>query len=434
MSEVIRIGLLGFGTVGTGVIHVIQNHKQKISHQLGCEIEISKILTKNPEVENDRADKPVTAVLTNDAYEIVRDPDIQVIVEVMGGLDFTKEVIAEALRNKKSVVTANKDLLAVHGPELFQLANTNGCDIYYEASVGGAIPIIRSIKEGLASDQITRIMGIVNGTTNYILTKMAQDGASYESVLKEAQELGYAEANPSSDVGGLDAARKMAILASLGFSMEVTLDDVEVEGITHITAEDLQFSMDLGYEMKLIGLADRVDGKIEVNVAPTLLPVEHPLANVNGVNNAVYVYSDAIGETMYYGPGAGSLPTGAAVVADLMNVIRNIRLNIAGKQLISDHLPKQMKTKAETNRKYFIRLQVEDVPGAMKEVVSVFADYHVSMEKILQMPLKGTNKVDFVVVTHHATLQSIEDTLEALKNTKIVSKIESAYRIVGEKK
>lgn len=432
MSEVVKVGLLGFGTVGTGVVEVLRNHEEKISHQLGCAVEITKILTKEPEEE--RPDKPATAILTDDAYSIVRDPEIQVIVEVMGGVDFTKELIVEALKHKKSVVTANKDMLAVYGPELFQLANANGCDIYYEASVAGAIPIIRSMKEGLAADEITRVMGIVNGTTNYILTKMTQDGASYGDVLKEAQDLGFAEANPSADVDGLDAARKMAILASLGFSMEVTLSDVTVEGISNITLQDLKFSKDLGYEMKLVGLADIADGKIEVSVAPTLLPLEHPLANVNGVNNAVYVYSKAIGETMYYGPGAGSLPTGAAVVSDLLTVIRNIRLGSAGEQILHNQFEKKMKTSAETNRKYFIRLKVEDQPGAMKEVVAVFAKYGVSMEKILQTPLKGTEYVDFVVVTHHTTLQNIQDTLEALRNTKIVSKIESAYRIVGEKK
>lgn len=427
-----KVGLLGFGTVGTGVVEVLRNHQEKISHQLGCGVEITKILTKEPAVE--RADKPATAILTDDAYSIVRDPEIQVIVEVMGGVEFTKGLIVEALNHKKSVVTANKDMLAVYGPELFKLAKENGCDIYYEASVAGAIPIIRSITEGLAADEITRIMGIVNGTTNYILTKMTQVGASYADVLKEAQELGFAEANPSADVDGLDAARKMAILASLGFSMEVTLDDVTVEGISNITLEDLKFSKDLGYEMKLVGLTDIVDGKIEVSVAPTLLPLEHPLANIHGVNNAVYVYSKAIGETMYYGPGAGSLPTGAAVVSDLLHVIRNIRQGNTGEQILYNQFEKKMKTNAETSRKYFIRLQVADQPGAMKEVVSVFAKYGVSMEKVLQTPLKGTGNVDFVVVTHHATLQNIEDTLEALKDTKIVSKIESAYRIVGEKK
>lgn len=241
--------------------------------------------------------------MTKNADEVIQDPDIDVVIEVMGGVEHTKEYILQALKAKKHVVTANKDLMAVYGTELLDAATENGCDLFYEASVAGGIPILRSLVDGLASDRITKMMGIVNGTTNFILTKMSKQGSPYGEVLKEAQELGYAESDPTADVEGLDAARKMAILARLGFSMHVDLEDVSVKGISEVTDEDISYSKRLGYTMKLIGIANRTRDKVEVSVQPTLLPDFHPLASVNNEYNAVYVYGEAVGETMFYGPG-----------------------------------------------------------------------------------------------------------------------------------
>ena len=272
--QAISVGLLGLGTVGSGVVRIIENHQDKLMHQVGCPIRVKKILVQD--VEKERSVKVDPSLLTVNPSDIMDDPEIEVVIEVMGGIEDTRGHMLQALRNKKNVVTANKDLMAVHGSELLTAANENGCDLFYEASVAGGIPILRSLVDGLASDRITKMMGIVNGTTNYILTKMSQEGLAYDSVLKDAQQLGYAEANPASDVGGLDAARKMAIMASLGFSMKIDLDDVKVKGITSVTEDDLQYGKQLGYTMKLLGIAIREGDKVEVCVEPALLPSSHP--------------------------------------------------------------------------------------------------------------------------------------------------------------
>ena len=353
--KAISIGLLGLGTVGTGVVQIVESHQDKLMHQLGCPIQIKKILVSD--VNKKRSIDIDSSKLTVDADDILFNPEIDVVIEVMGGVEKTREYILQALKNKKHVITANKDLMALYGPELLKVATENGCDLFYEASVAGGIPILRGLTDGLSSDRITKMMGIVNGTTNFILTKMSKDGRAYEDVLKEAQALGFAEADPTADVGGLDAARKMAILASLGFSMNIGLDDVSVQGITTISEEDLAYSKKLGYTMKLIGVASRTeDDKVEVSVQPSLLPETHPLASVNNEYNAVYVYGEAIGETMFYGPGAGSLPTATAVVSDLVAVVKNIGLGVNGRSAVSPQFKKALKSPSEIFAKFFFRL------------------------------------------------------------------------------
>jgi len=279
MTKSISVGLLGLGTVGSGVVKIIENHQDKLSHQVGCPVEVKKVVVKDIDKKRDveiSEDK-----LTTNVEDVLHNAEIDVVIEVMGGVEETRDYILTALRNKKHVVTANKDLMAVYGSELLTVASENNCDLFYEASVAGGIPILRGLADGLASDRITKMMGIVNGTTNFILTKMTKEGSAYDEVLKEAQDLGYAEADPTSDVGGLDAARKMAILATLGFSMKIDLDDVRVQGITEVTEEDLQYSKQLGYTMKLIGYAHRDGDNVEVSVQPTLLADTHPTKNCN---------------------------------------------------------------------------------------------------------------------------------------------------------
>lgn len=301
MERTVNIGLMGLGTVGTGVVRLIEGHQEDLVHQTGVRIRIARILVRDP--EKPRAIRVSRDLLTTDARDILDDPSIDVVVEVMGHIEPTRQYLLEALRRGKHVVTANKDLMALHGGEILSLAAERGCDVFYEASVAGGIPILRALVEGFSSDRITKLMGIVNGTTNYILTKMTREGADYAEALQEAQKLGYAEADPTSDVDGLDAARKMAILATLGFRTEVQLDEVDVTGIRKVTAEDIAYAKKLGYEIKLLGIAAQEDGLIEVSVEPTLVPQRHPLASVDGVMNAVYVYGEAVGETMFYGPG-----------------------------------------------------------------------------------------------------------------------------------
>ncbi|KQL21082.1 homoserine dehydrogenase [Cytobacillus solani] len=427
--EEISIGLLGLGTVGSGVVKIIENHQDKLIHQVGCPVKVKKILVKD--LNKERAVQVEQARLTTNPDEVLNDPEIDVIIEVMGGIDETKKYLKQALLNRKNIVTANKDLMALHGAELLTIASENGCDLFYEASVAGGIPILRSLVDGLASDRITKMMGIVNGTTNFILTKMAKFGSAYEEALKEAQELGYAEADPTADVEGLDAARKMAILSTLGFSMKIDLDDVKVKGITGITENDLEYAKQLGYTMKLIGIAHREGEKVEISVQPTLLVESHPLASVQDEFNAVYVYGEAVGETMFYGPGAGSLPTATAVVSDLVGVMKNMRLGVTGKSAVIPQYKKLLKEPGEIYSKYFLRLHVKDEVGVFADITSIFSEHGVSFEKILQLPLKKQGIAEIVLVTHQASLQDYEDSLVKLRDLHAVQTIKSSYRVEG---
>ena len=330
----IKVGLLGLGTVGTGVVRIVEGHQEDLRSQVGSPVVIERIAVRT--LDKPRAIDIASSKLTEDPWDVIDDPEIDVIVEVMGGIEPTKTYILEALERGKHIVTANKDLMALYGSEILAKAKYKRCDVFYEASVAGGIPIIRTLVEGFSSDRIMKIMGIVNGTTNYILSKMSQEGASYDDVLQEAQALGYAESDPTADVEGLDAARKMAILGTIGFRTNVSLDDVSVRGISSVSKEDIMYAKKLGYEMKLLGIAEYQDNEFNISVEPTMVKEEHPIASVNGVYNAVYVYGEAVGETMFYGAGAGEMPTATSIVADLVTVIKNIKLGINGlRELVS---------------------------------------------------------------------------------------------------
>ncbi|ARJ76300.1 homoserine dehydrogenase [Bacillus velezensis] len=428
--EAIRIGLLGLGTVGSGVVKIIQDHQDKLMHQVGCPVTIKKVLVKDIDKKRD-ADLP-KEVLTTEVYDVIDDPEVDVIIEVIGGVEQTKQYLLDALKAKKHVVTANKDLIAVYGSELLAAAKENGCDLYYEASVAGGIPILRTLEDGLSSDRITKMMGIVNGTTNFILTKMIKEKSPYEEVLKEAQDLGFAEADPTADVEGLDAARKMAILARLGFSMNVDLDDVKVKGISRITDEDISFSKRLGYTMKLIGIAQRDDNKIEVSVQPTLLPDHHPLSAVHNEFNAVYVYGEAVGETMFYGPGAGSMPTATSVVSDLVAVMKNMRLGVNGNSFVAPQFERNLKQPSDIYAQQFLRIHVKDQVGSFSKITSAFSERGVSFEKILQLPIKGHDDLaEIVIVTHHTSEEDFSDILQNLNDLEVVQEVKSTYRVEG---
>jgi homoserine dehydrogenase len=427
MMNSISIGLLGLGTVGSGVVKIIKDHQDKLMHQVGSAVAVKKILVKD--VEKPRPVEIDPSTLTTNVDDILNDPEIDVVIEVMGGVEQTRKYFLQAFQNKKHVVTANKDLMALHGAELLQVASENGCDLYFEASVAGGVPIIRSITEGLASDKIIKMMGIVNGTTNFILTKMSEQGAAYEDVLREAQELGFAEADPTSDVEGLDAARKMVILANLGFSMEIALDDVSVQGITKVTEEDIQYGKQLGYTMKLIGIAKQDNDKVEVSVQPTFLSNSHPLASVQNEYNAVYVSGEAVGETMFYGPGAGSLPTASSIVSDLVAIMKNMCSGVNGKSVVAPQFSKKIKEDKEIFSKYFLRLHVSDEKGVFAEITTLFAEHNISFEKILQVPVVKREIAEIVLVTHHASKQDFENILVQLRDLKSVKEIKSAYRV-----
>ncbi|PYI52265.1 homoserine dehydrogenase [Paenibacillus flagellatus] len=427
--ETINVGLLGMGTVGTGVLRIVEAFQDDLQKQVGSPIHIGKVLVQ----DKSKARRYAVGAerLTEDAWEIVNDPSIDVVVEVMGGIEPAKSYILAALDQGKHIVTANKDLMALHGSEILAKAAERSCDVFYEASVAGGIPIIRTLIEGFSSDRITKIMGIVNGTTNYILTKMSQEGASYEDVLKEAQELGYAESDPTSDVEGLDAARKMAILGTLGFHTSLELADVQVKGISQVSKEDIQYGKSLGYEIKLLGIAESQDGMISVGVQPTMVKKTHPLASVGGVFNAVYVYGEAVGETMFYGPGAGEMPTATSVVADLVAVVKNLKLGVNGRKMFVPYKEKKLKTADQIASKYFVRLHVDDKAGVLAKITQVFAECDVSLESVVQQPNKAIADAEIVIVTHDASLASMNRVLAAFESLDVIQTIKSVYRVEG---
>lgn len=425
----VKVGLMGLGTVGTGVVRIIQGHQEDLQKQTGLSIEIKKILVRNMDKERTVSIPP--ELVTLDADELVNDPEIDVIVEVIGGIHPTKEYILQALENGKHVVTANKDLMAESGAQILSKAQEKGCDVFYEASVAGGIPILRALVEGFSSDRITKMMGIVNGTTNYILTKMSQEGADYADVLKEAQKLGYAESDPTADVEGHDAARKMAILSTLGFHVDMNLDDVQFEGISKVTAEDINHAKRLGYEMKLLGIAKRDDDLIEVSVQPTLVHHTHPLASVNGVFNAIYVHGEAVGETMFYGPGAGELPTATAVVADLVTVVKNMKLGVNGRGSVAPYKEKLLKGNDQINSKFFLRLVVADKRGVLAQITRILAEHDVSLEHVMQQPYNDGKQAEIIMVTHHASKGNIMDVRNAFEALDSVYEVKSLYRVEG---
>ncbi|GED31815.1 homoserine dehydrogenase [Brevibacillus centrosporus] len=428
-KQTIKLGLLGFGTVGTGVVRIIQAHQEDLQKQTGLGIEITKILVQD--AEKSRNIVAMEGKLTTNPADILEDPEIEVVVEVIGGIHPAKDFILGALERGKHVVTANKDLMALHGAEILKKAQEKGCDVFYEASVAGGIPILRALVEGFSSDRITKMMGIVNGTTNYILTKMSQEGAEYADVLKEAQALGYAEANPTSDVEGYDAARKMAILATLGFRVPMKLEDVDVKGISGVSKEDIAYGKQLGYEVKLLGLARRDAEAIEVSVQPTMIPKSHPLASVNGVFNAVYVHGEAVGETMFYGPGAGELPTATAVVSDLVTVVKNRKLGVNGRGMVAPYKEKILKDDSQKLSKYFLRIVVADKRGVLAQITQLLADKNISLEQVIQQPYNNDKEAEIIMITHLSSKSDMDGVLAYMEQMDIVTKVKSCYRVEG---
>ncbi|HSP22144.1 MAG TPA: homoserine dehydrogenase [Planococcus sp. (in: firmicutes)] len=427
MKNEISIGLLGLGTVGSGVATILQQHQQDLRHKLGVQVAIKKVLIKD--INKERLSSLDPSVFCTDIHELLNDPSLDIIVEVMGGIEGAKNAIEEALKAGKQVVTANKDVMAEYGHELLKLADEQKCDLFYEASVAGGIPIIRTLEDGLASDRISSLMGIVNGTTNFILTKMKKENMSYADALAEATRLGYAEADPSADVDGLDAARKMVILSSLAFSTEVHLDDVLVRGMKEIRDGDLEMAADFGYTMKMIGSSKKDEDGIEVAVEPVFMANSHPLASVNNEYNAVYIHGDAVGETMLYGPGAGSLPTATSVVSDIIAACRNILLEVNGKRVHSAQHERVMKPASKQYAKYFHRVLVNDEVGVLSKMTSIYGKHGASIQSVMQHPADVDGKAELVLLTHRISRQQHLDVLGDLEGTASVI---SHYRIEGE--
>ena len=427
MDRVIRIGLLGCGTVGGGVATILAEEADDIAARTGARLEITRVAVRD--TGKDRG-LPLSAdVFTADPLEVVEAADVDVIVEVMGGRDPAGTLIRRALELGKPVVTANKELVAHEGPELFAAARAAGVDLAYEAAVAGAIPIIKPLKESLAGDRIIRVVGILNGTTNYILTRMTEEGADYDEVLADAQQLGYAEADPTADVGGHDAAAKCAILASLAFDTTVHSDDVFREGIESVTADDIRTAERLGYVIKLVGIASEADDRVGVRVHPAFLPSTHPLASVRGSFNAVYVEAAHAGELMFYGRGAGALPTGSAVVGDVMDVARNL-LQTARGAGETQHRAKALRPIEELQTQYYVLLDVEDQPGVLAEVAQTFGAHGVSIAQVWQEG--AADSAQLVLITHRAREGDLQATVAALASTASVRSVASVLRVEAE--
>ena len=426
MSKTINIALLGLGTVGQGIVNVLKENNHEISQKVGFPINIKTVLVRNIEKAKAFDDN---LNLTTDFSDIINDAEINIVVEVMGGENPARQYMLQALQAKKHVITANKDVVALHGREMFEAATAHKVDFMFEASVGGGIPIIRPLKQCLTANKITEVMGIVNGTTNYMLTKMSNEGMDYTQVLKEAQEKGYAESDPTADVGGLDAARKLAILSSIAFNTKVSLKDVYVEGITKITPDDIKYAKELGYVVKLLAIAkDNVDNGIEVRVHPAFISNKHPLSSVNDVFNAIYINGNAVGEAMFYGRGAGSLPTASAVVADVIDVARNIVHDMSGRILCTCFEDKKIASIDESISSYYIRLLVKDEPGVLALIAGAFGDQKVSLSSVIQKQ-KLNNQAELVLLTGAISDVNIQKALTNIKSLNVVTEVYNVIRV-----
>jgi homoserine dehydrogenase len=426
-DRTLRVGLLGCGTVGTAVIRLLHQHREDITRRTGCRLEVSKVAVRDP---SKRRDVPLhPSAFTADPMEVIDDPDVDIVCELMGGSEPAGSLILAAFDRDKPVVTANKELLSTRGRELFDASEAKGLDLYFEAAVGGGIPLVRPLKESLTGERLTRIIGIVNGTTNYVLTRMSEDGMSFDEALSEAQRLGYAEADPTADVDGHDAAAKCAILASIAFNARVVAGDVYREGIATVTTEDIAFARRLGYVVKLLAIAELHDERIAARVHPAMIPSEHPLAAVREAFNGVFVDGPNVGELMFYGRGAGGEPTATAVVGDLVTVARNLLAGARGVGCTC-FLERTIRPMSEMEGQYYILLRVEDRPGVLAEIASVFGRNGVSIKSVWQ---EGTGAdAQLVFITHRAREGSFQQAVTQLRGVRAVEEVRSILRVEAE--
>jgi len=421
----INVGLLGIGTVGGGTFTVLRRNQEEITRRAGRAIVLKMIADKDLKKARKLAGK--SAVVTADAWEVVNHPDIDIVVELIGGTTAAKQFILKAIQNGKHVVTANKALLAKHGNEIFAAAHKHGVMVAFEAAVAGGVPIIKALREGLTANRVEWIAGIINGTSNYILSEMRNTGASFSDALKQAQALGYAEADPTFDIEGIDAAHKLTILAAISFGIPMQFDKAYTEGISKLTREDIRYAEELGYRIKLLGITKRTPKGIELRVHPTLIPTRRLIANVEGVMNAVLVKGDAVGATMYYGAGAGAEPTASAVVADLVDVTR---MHTADRQHRVPHLAFQPDALTDTpilpitevQTSYYLRLRAFDKPGVLADVTRILADSEISIDAMLQKePSEGEEQVDIIMLTHETVEKHINAAIRKIERLSTIS-------------
>ena len=429
-DHLVKLGILGCGNVGAALVQLLDDQREVIATRTGMRLEVTRVAVRN--LSRERPVELAPEVITRDADEVVNDPDVDVVVEVIGGIEPARELIRTALSHGKPVVTANKELLANVGAELFDAADAAGVDLLFEAAVGGGIPIIRPLRESLAGDRITRVLGIVNGTTNFILTRMTEDGVGYAEALAEAQSLGYAERDPTADVEGFDAGAKAAILASIAFGSKVVAGDVYHEGISGISAADIDFASRLGYVVKLLAIAEQVEGddgpEIAVRVHPAMVPDTHPLAGVRDSFNAVFVQGAAVGDLMLYGRGAGGAPTASAVLGDVIDAAANLR---KGSHASMGHLGKAViRPIDEVRTAFYLNLDVVDRPGVLRAVAEVFEHHAVSIRSMEQEGLGEGARIIFI--THVAREADVQATLHDLRGLDVVGRVGSVLRVIGD--
>jgi homoserine dehydrogenase len=421
----INVGLLGIGTVGGGTFTVLARNREEISRRAGTAITMKMVADKD--VAKAKALVGSQATVTADALDVVNNPDIDIVVELIGGTGIAKELILKAIANGKHVVTANKSLLAQHGNEIFAAAQKQEVTVAFEAAVGGGIPIIKSLREGLTANRIEWIAGIINGTSNFILSEMREKGASFKDVLSQAQKLGYAEADPTFDIEGVDAAHKLTIMAAIGFGIPMQFGAAYIEGISKLTREDIRYAEELGYRIKLLGIAKRKQQGIELRVHPTLIPAKRLIANVEGVMNAILVKGDAVGQTMYYGAGAGAEPTASAVVADLVDVARMLTADPEHRVPHLAFQPDQLSNTpilpmGEVETSYYLRMRVLDKPGVLADITRILADGSISIDAMVQKePSEGEEQVDIIMLTHLTVEKNVDAALRKIEALPVVT-------------
>lgn len=430
----IGVGVIGFGTVGTGVAKILLGSGALIRRRVGVPIELVRVA--DLDTVRDRGVALPPGVLISDARALIDDPAVDIVVELIGGYDAAKRFILDALAKGKPVVTANKALLAVHGEEIFEAAARQKVDLGFEASVGGGIPVIRALTEGLAANTILSLYGIINGTSNYILSRMTCEGQRFEDVLAEAQSAGYAEADPTFDVAGIDSAHKLAIMVSLAYGTPVNVKDIYTEGIARLTPVDISYAEEFGYTIKLLGIAKSLDGEIEARVHPTMVPSASPIAQVEGVYNAIQLVGDAVGDIVLYGQGAGSMPTGSAVVSDVIAIARNLVSGVTGRVppasfLQDQRRPLRIRPMEEILSQYYLRFMVLDRPGVLSQIAGVLGRHNISIASVIQQGRKEGQTVPVVIMTHTARERDVQAALREIDQMAFISEPTTLIRVEG---
>lgn len=430
--DAIAIGIIGLGTVGRGTVNILLKNKDIIRERTGFDIVIKRIA--DLDIVRDRGIKLPDGILTTNADDVLNDPEIYIVVELIGGIKPAKDFILKAIRNKKHVVTANKALLATEGNEIFMDAEKHGVEIGFEASVAGGIPIIKVIREGLVANRILNVYGIINGTSNYILTSMTEGRIEFPDALREAQRLGYAEADPTFDIEGIDSAHKLAILASLAFDIPLSYNDIYKEGITKVTPQDIEFASELGYKIKLLAIAKAVDSEVELRIHPTMVPVDYLISKVDGVFNAIYVEGDAVGSTLYYGRGAGDMPTGSAIVSDIVDIARSIRLNAVGRVPAIRTRPSSLRVRKmdDVESMYYFRFSALDKPGVLSTISGILGENNISIASVIQKGRLVGGAVPLIVLTHMARERGVLKAIKAIDDLPVVTDRTLFIRVEGK--